>query len=168
MNQAVTEEELKTRAVGPRVTKEAMQANIKKVDYIVHEGTQLTICILTLQNGYTVTGESACADPANFQKDIGERISRENAEKKIWGLMGYALKQELYLAGEGTTFFDRLKNEFKDLSDKIHKLNMFINGNVHFKNLHLDQQNLLLRQYEAMNIYAGILNERIEANKSNT
>lgn len=55
----------------------------------------LTFCVLVLQNGYTVTGESACASPENFDAEIGRRIARENAVQKIWPLMGYALKERL-------------------------------------------------------------------------
>ncbi|MDN6885288.1 Gp49 family protein [Variovorax sp. CAN2819] len=56
----------------------------------------LTFCVLVLHNGFTVTGESACASPENFDAEIGRRIARENAEQKIWSLMGYALKQRLH------------------------------------------------------------------------
>lgn len=55
----------------------------------------LTFCVLVLKNGFTVTGESACASPENFDAEIGRKIARQNAEQKIWPLMGYALKQRL-------------------------------------------------------------------------
>jgi hypothetical protein len=55
----------------------------------------LTFCVLVLQNGFTVTGESACASPENYDAEIGRRIARENAVQKIWALMGYALKERL-------------------------------------------------------------------------
>jgi hypothetical protein len=55
----------------------------------------LTFCVLTLRNGFTVTGESACASPENFDAELGRKIARENAKQKIWPLMGYALKQKL-------------------------------------------------------------------------
>ena len=55
----------------------------------------LTFCVLALRNGFTVTGESACASPENFDAEIGRKIARQNAEQKIWPLMGYALKQSL-------------------------------------------------------------------------
>lgn len=55
----------------------------------------LTFCVLVLQNGFTVTGESACASPENFDAEIGRKIARENAVQKIWPLMGYALKDRL-------------------------------------------------------------------------
>lgn len=55
----------------------------------------LTFCVLVLRNGFTVTGESACASPENFNEEIGRRIARENAEAKIWPLMGYELRSKL-------------------------------------------------------------------------
>lgn len=59
----------------------------------------LTFCVLVLRNGFTVTGESACASPENFDAEIGRRIARENAVQKIWPLMGYELRTKL--AGQG-------------------------------------------------------------------
>lgn len=53
-----------------------------------------------LQNGFTVTGESACASPENFNAEIGRKIARENAVNKVWPLMGYALKQRLHDEGK--------------------------------------------------------------------
>ena len=56
----------------------------------------LTFCIIVLRNGFTVTGESACASPENFDAELGRKIARSNAVNKIWPLLGYALKQRLY------------------------------------------------------------------------
>lgn len=55
----------------------------------------LTFCVLVLKNGFTVTGESACASPENFDAEIGRKIARANAVEKIWPLEGYLLKQKL-------------------------------------------------------------------------
>ena len=79
----------------PRLTPKTIQDAIKKCSY--HKLTDvLTVCVLTLQNGFTVTGESACASPENYDKIIGEKIARENAVEKIWPLEGYLLKQRLF------------------------------------------------------------------------
>ena len=56
----------------------------------------LTFCVLILKNGFTVTGESACASPDNFDAEIGKKIAYQNAREKIWMLEGYLLKQKLY------------------------------------------------------------------------
>lgn len=55
----------------------------------------LTFCVLVLKNGFTVTGESACASPENFDPAIGREIAYKNAREKIWVLEGYRLKSKL-------------------------------------------------------------------------
>ncbi|MBJ9142270.1 Gp49 family protein [Citrobacter koseri] len=105
----------------PRVTPEQIESVIVAENYFtaadgvlgayksngdVYIGTQsgdettaahplLTFCVLVLRNGFTVTGESACASPENFDPEIGRKIARENAVNKIWMLEGYLLKQKL-------------------------------------------------------------------------
>ena len=62
----------------------------------VHQALRLlTFCVLVLRNGFTVTGESACASPENFDAEIGRKIARQNAVQKIWPLMGYELRTKL-------------------------------------------------------------------------
>lgn len=55
----------------------------------------LTFCVLVLKNGFTVTGESACASPENFDAQIGRDIAYRKARDKIWPLLGYELKSRL-------------------------------------------------------------------------
>ena len=55
----------------------------------------LTFCVLVLRNGFTVTGESACASPENFDAEVGRKIARQNAVSRIWPLMGYELRTKL-------------------------------------------------------------------------
>ena len=85
----------------PRLTPDLIDAVIKNAQYHVFEGSQLTVCCLTLQNGYTVTGESACASPENFDKELGEKIAYNNARNKIWAIEGYLLKEKLYNESKG-------------------------------------------------------------------
>lgn len=96
----------------PRITPADIEANIASEHYFTaldgvagcHGGLPdpypdalglLTFCVLVLKNGFTVTGESACASPENFDPEIGRTIARKNAFDKIWPLMGYELKQRL-------------------------------------------------------------------------
>ena len=58
----------------------------------------LTFCVIVLRNGFTVTGESACVSPENFDAETGRKIARANAINKVWPLEGYLLKQMLYQA----------------------------------------------------------------------
>ncbi len=80
---------------GPRITPADIDAAIAAEQFHVFPGTTLTVCALTLRNGYIVTGESACAAPENFDEEIGRRIARENARNKIWALEGYRLRSVL-------------------------------------------------------------------------
>ena len=112
MNTPVTEAELKERSAAPRVTQEDFDANIVSIHYInageaIEQCSKvggpvaneseflLTLCIITLKNGFTVVGESACASRDNYKQDIGERLALEKAKEKIWPLMGYALRETL-------------------------------------------------------------------------
>jgi hypothetical protein len=58
----------------------------------------LTICVLTLRNGYTIIGKSACASPENYDAELGGKIAREDARKQIWALEGYLLRSKLAAA----------------------------------------------------------------------
>ena len=83
----------------PRLTPQLIDEVIVNESY--HSLTDvLTVCVLTLRNGFTVTGESACASPANYNEEIGNKIAKENAREKIWVLEGYLLKQKLYEQGK--------------------------------------------------------------------
>ena len=44
---------------------------------------------------FSITGESACANPENFDAELGLKIARQNAVAKIWPLMGYELRSKL-------------------------------------------------------------------------
>lgn len=97
----------------PRVTSAAIEAAIDSEHYFTAEDgatnsppdiarrgdfpplALLTFCVLVLKNGFTVTGESACADPRNFNVEIGRRIARTHAVEKIWPLLGYELRTKL-------------------------------------------------------------------------
>ena len=92
----------------PRVTPADIEANIEIETYFTaangaidagepyHDAlTSITFCVLVLRNGFTVTGESACASPENFDAEVGRKIARQNAVSRIWPLMGYELRSQL-------------------------------------------------------------------------
>lgn len=115
------EQEIRAKGLtAPRVTPADIEDNIVSEHYFTaedgvvgHHGRDgviaesvansplglLTFCVLVLRNGFTVTGESACASPENFDADIGRKIARQNAVNRIWPLMGYALKERLAAQG---------------------------------------------------------------------
>jgi len=73
---------------------EAAPAYVSSSDY--SRLSLLTICVLVLRYGFTVTGEGACADPARYNREIGEKIAREKAVEKIWPLLGFMLRDQLH------------------------------------------------------------------------
>ena len=112
MSDKEIEQEIQAKGLtAPRVTTADIDANIASEHYFTaqdgvdaqysHAAPQyqplqlLTFCVIILRNGFTVTGESACASPENFDAEIGRKIARQNAVQKIWPLMGYALKEKL-------------------------------------------------------------------------
>lgn len=95
----------------PRLTPKHIEESIKLAQFYIFPGTTTTICCLTLQNGFTVLGESACASPANFDKELGEKIAKQNAKEKIWALEGYLLKEHLMA-------MDYFEGDKKPCSDK--------------------------------------------------
>lgn len=96
MNEDEVETEINNRGLtAPRITPASIDGKIVAEAYHVFPGTMLTVCCLTLQNGFTVTGESACASPENFNEQLGRAIARDHARDKIWALEGYLLKERL-------------------------------------------------------------------------
>lgn len=113
------EQEIQAKGLtAPRITPTDIEANIASEHYFtaadgVHAEAQgrmvptdpydrsldlLTFCVLVLKNGFTVTGESACASPENFDAELGRKIARQNAINKVWPLMGYELRSKLAAA----------------------------------------------------------------------
>ena len=91
------EAEIKEKGLdAPRLTPALIDNVIRAVDFHIFPGSMLTVCCLTLENGFTVTGESACVSPENFNTELGEKIALGKAKDKIWGLEGYLLKQRLF------------------------------------------------------------------------
>lgn len=82
-------------AVGAYVGRERPQAADADLDAL----DRLTFCVLVLCNGFTVTGESPCASPENFDAELGRKIARQNAVNKVWPLMGYELRSKLAEGG---------------------------------------------------------------------
>lgn len=95
-NENEIEKEIQDKGLNaPRLTPQLIDEAIVGEDYYVFPNTTFTVCLLTLKNGFNVSGESAAASPENFNEEIGRKIARENARNKIWALEGYLLKQKL-------------------------------------------------------------------------
>jgi hypothetical protein len=96
INEDSIEREIQEKGLNaPRLTPNHIDDQIVAEAYYVFPGTTLTVCALTLRNGYHVVGESASASPENFDGHIGRKIARDNARNKIWALEGYVLRSRL-------------------------------------------------------------------------
>jgi hypothetical protein len=161
----------------PRVTADRIQAVIAGQTFARLTGT-LTVCVLTLENGFTVTGESACASPENYDQDIGEHYARKDAERKIWPLEGYLLRQQLHDATmpeienlDATEqpgpyvglppHMQRVAVERDELADRLGKLTAFIAGDT-FQALVEEAQFDLVDQQSHMCAYLYRLNHRLD------
>ena len=134
MNDNAIEREIQAKGlIAPRITPQDIEANIVSEHYFtardgrrgaIADGTYvgrerpqfgeadlaaldlLTFCVIVLRNGFTVTGESACASPENFDAELGRKIARQNAMQKIWPLMGYELRSQLAAEARGDVNHD--------------------------------------------------------------
>ena len=96
MTDEKTEEMIQEKGLtAPRLTSKLIDDSIASEYYHVVPDTTLTICVLTLQNGFNVVGESAAVSLDNFDREIGEKVAKGNARDKIWALEGYLLKEKL-------------------------------------------------------------------------
>ena len=118
MSNESIEQEIQAKGLtAPRITPDDIAANISSEHYFTAADgirgandlecesgdplTLLTFCVIELRNGFTVTGESACASPENFNAEIGRKIARQNAVQKVWPLMGYELRSKLSAPSSG-------------------------------------------------------------------
>ena len=99
MDNAAIESEVQAKGlIAPRVTPQMIEEAIDPkipAQYHVFPNTTVTVCCLSLRNGFTVVGESACASPENFNEELGRQIAFDNAKHQIWKLEGYALRNML-------------------------------------------------------------------------
>ena len=95
MNDQAIEQEIQDKGLtAPRLTPQDIEIAVAGEEYAVFSG-RLTVCVLTLQNGFLVTGESSCVSAENFDAEIGRKIARDNAVQKVWLLVGYELRSRI-------------------------------------------------------------------------
>jgi hypothetical protein len=95
VREVVEPAESKPVLAGPRVTLDGILAKVKGEEFF-RVGPTLTVCVLALENGSHLVGESACAAPENFDEALGREIAKKNAIAKAWPLEGYLLRERLY------------------------------------------------------------------------
>lgn len=100
-----------------KVTREALMAKIKKTDFVLMPDGRTTICQLTMQNGFTIRGESACVDIANFNKDDGEMYARDSAIENAWAFEGYLLAERIHQTKAASLSIASLRNMVDQLRE---------------------------------------------------
>jgi len=91
------EQEIQDKGLNaPRLTPDHIDSVIVGETYTNLPDGRTVICQLTLKNGFTVDGKSACVSKENFNQEIGNKISRENARENVWQLEAYLLKEKLF------------------------------------------------------------------------
>jgi hypothetical protein len=192
----------------PRITSDDIKANIESehyftaaaagmppiegVDYVPPRAVGpldlLTICVLVLRNGFTVTGTSACASPENFDAAMGRKLAKAKAFDQVWHLMGYELRSKLAAQPPLTDLADltwepvdparvrwmgiaieglqphqqRVVDELCARAGELERLEAFIGGQV-FKTIPEDEQARLRDQATVMTSLTNILRQRIAA-----
>lgn len=81
---------------GPKVTPQDVKDAFVSCDYYVFPGTMTTVALATMANGFRIVGQSACADPANFNEQIGRELALKDCERQVWAFLGYGLRQRLH------------------------------------------------------------------------
>lgn len=123
----------------------------------------LTFCVLVLRNGFTVSGESACASPENFDEVIGQKIARAKAVEKIWPLLGFRLREQLHVAASAPvgTWLGRVRAEYAELVSRRDALDSFLRHNADEPSVSREQADLMRKQLSFMSAYADVLALRV-------
>jgi hypothetical protein len=77
-----------------------MLAKIKDTQYVLMPNGRTTVCQVTLENGFTVEGSSACVVKEEYNQALGEKYAFEKAIDKMWELEGYLLAEKRYQASK--------------------------------------------------------------------
>ena len=143
------------------VTQEQVNENMQAVSIQTLEdfGKKITHVSVRMKNGFVLTEDSICVDPANYDENIGKDVCLGRIENKVWFLLGYALQDKV--ANTPKDYKERMVVEFKELADRTEKLKKFFHSET-FNDLPAEKRELMERQYKAMCEYQDVLGERIE------
>lgn len=146
------------------LTETYLQEQIRETSYQRYGDTG-TLCVLTLNNGYTVTGTSGCIDPMIFNEDIGQKIAYDNAFNKLWEILGYGEKQRWYEETQ-LGWKERVGIELDQLEERRGKLHALLFNEYGDENQRPEyiaevQWELMKVQYKAMCAYMDALGKRL-------
>lgn len=149
----------------PKVTLEEVEAAIVREDYTVLQDGRTTICLLTLDNGFTVRGEASCVHIGNFVKELGEKASKKKAVDLVWAYLGFRLAEKLHHVNQNQNWLQRLILERDELKERHTVLLNALSGHGYDsmkKRVGDEHFSLLCVQLQQMGQYLDTLNQRIE------
>lgn len=145
------------------VTLEEVKANMQDIicSTAIEFDKPVTYVTVRMKNGFTLRESTTCVDPTNYSEEIGKQICLEKIEDKVWFLLGYALQDRVYKE-TNSTFESRLIDEYKQLGDRLGKLNTALNRDGFKEKVGEKQYNLMCLQNDAMANYWNALRDRID------
>lgn len=145
------------------VTLEEVKANMQDIicSTAIEFDKPVTYVTVRMKNGFTLRESTTCVDPTNYSEKIGKQICLEKIEVKVWFLLGYALQDRVYKE-TNSTFESRLIDEYKQLGDRLGKLNTALNRDGFKEKVGEKQYNLMCLQDGAMTNYWNVLRDRID------
>lgn len=84
------------KKVQTTVTLQGIYDKITSTTYTLLPNGRTTICQLTMANGFTIEGSSACVDASNYNQHLGEKYAYEDALNNVWKFEGYLLAEKLH------------------------------------------------------------------------
>ena len=148
---------MNTTVTAAQVAEEMSNFKVETIDIFAKPTTVVSV---RMSNGYVLTETSTCVDPLNYDETIGLQVCQKKIEDRVWALLGYKLHDTM--AAGVKTLIDRLQIERKELSDKLVKLDAFIDSDKFATVVdNLNQRIIMLEQSEIMTEYVKILDRHI-------
>lgn len=106
-----------------KLTIDDLLKKVVKTEYTTLNDGRTTICQITLQNGYTLIGTSACISVETYNQALGEKYAFDHAIEKLWELEGYLRKEDISRKEEEAKGL--LNNEFPEFNQAVF-VNLFV------------------------------------------
>ena len=71
------------------ITKDTLMERVHRIDYWHPANSAATVCCLIFKNGMTGIGWSACANPAEFDSELGKKYALEDAIARSLGFIAW-------------------------------------------------------------------------------
>lgn len=151
---------------GTKILKEDVENFITDVD-VTTIGEKTTVVNAHTRSGFDTIRHSSCVDPKNYSEELGKQYAMEEVVNDLWAHLGFVLQWAKYginvkpKESKYPPHIQRVITEYKELNNKIGKLNKFINDNPFFKKLDAEERNDMACQLTSMRNYSDTLLSRL-------